>query len=145
MLGVALERITSAFNQRWHDGIFLPGRSVTAGGPRPPAGARLITDRCCEALRDCCWHKRRKEEAYEWHRRMSERIALEHAAKTERNKIRKIEKFERHGVDPAALAQMQAQAQLKAISGLRNVYFVKKQMRHMPERARYVLGFALGD
>jgi len=51
---------------------------------------------------------------------MSERIALEHAANTERNKIRKIEKFERHGVDPAALAQMQAQ--LKAISGLRHVY-----------------------
>jgi hypothetical protein len=97
--------------------------------------------RCCEALRDYCWHKGRKEEAHDWHRLMSERMALEHAARKERDEIRTSDKFERHGVDPAALAQMQAQ--LKAIPGLGKVYFVKKLVRHMPERACYVLGFSL--
>jgi hypothetical protein len=66
--------------------------------------------RCCEALRDYCWRKGRKEEAREWHRQMSERMALEHAAKKEREGGRTSDKFERHGVDPAALAQMQAQS-----------------------------------
>jgi Zn-dependent protease with chaperone function len=97
--------------------------------------------RCCEALRDYCWRKGRNEEARDWHRRMSERMALEHAARKERDEVRTSDGFERHGVDPAALAQMQAQ--LKAIPGLRKVYFVKKRVRNMPERACYVLGFAL--
>jgi hypothetical protein len=98
--------------------------------------------RCCEAVRDYCWRKGRKEEAREWHRRMSERMAVEHAAKKERDEVRTNDKFERHSADPATLAQMQAQ--LKAIPGLSKAYFVKKQMRHMPERACYVLGFTLG-
>jgi hypothetical protein len=98
--------------------------------------------RCCEALRDYCWRKGREEEAREWHRRMSERMAIEHAAKKERDEVRTSDKFEHHGVDPAALAQMQAQ--LKAIPGLRKAYFVMKRVKHMPERACYVLGFTLG-
>src|SRR5262249_55728406 len=98
--------------------------------------------RCCAALRDYCWCKGRKEEAREWDRRMSERMALEHGAKKERYEVRTSDKFERHGLDPAALAQMQAQ--LKAIPGLRKAYFVKKRVMHMPERPRYVLGFTLG-
>jgi hypothetical protein len=98
--------------------------------------------RCCAALLDYCLRKGRKEEAREWGRRMSDRIALEHAAKKERDEIRTSDTFERHGVDPAALAQIQAQ--LKAIPGLRKVYFVKKRVRHMPEHACYVLGFTLG-
>jgi hypothetical protein len=36
------------------------------------------------------------------------------------------------------------QAQLKAILGLRKAYFVKKRVRHTPERACYILGFTLG-
>jgi Zn-dependent protease with chaperone function len=98
--------------------------------------------RCCEALRDYCWRKGRKDEAREWHRRMTERMELEHAAKKERDEVRTSDKFERHGVDAAALAQMQAQ--LKAIPGLRKAYFVKKRVKHMPERACYVLGFTVG-
>jgi hypothetical protein len=97
--------------------------------------------RCCAALRDYCWRKGRQEEARDWHCRMSERMALEHATRKEHDEVRTSDKFERHGVDPAALAQMQAQ--LKAIPGLRKVYFVKKRVRHMPERACYVLGFTL--
>lgn len=98
--------------------------------------------RCCEALRDYCWRKGREEEAREWHRRMSERMSLEQAAKKEREAVRTSDKFERHGIEPAALAQMQAQ--LKAILGLRKAYFVKKRVRHMPDRACYILGFTLG-
>src|SRR5262252_8649414 len=94
--------------------------------------------RCCEALRDHCWRKGRKEEAREWHRLMSEHMALQLAAEKERDGVRNSDKFERHGLDPAALAQ------LEAIPGLRKAYFVKKRVRHMPERACCVLGFTLG-
>jgi Zn-dependent protease with chaperone function len=221
LLGAALERITSEFDQRWHNGILpswqerhrevqeargrlaeldakhasgaelslqeaydraiLTGsagnnpdgcieqlRALQARAPDDPVlhytlGVRLLWRdddsgmallkramernpweivRCCEALRDYCWRKGREEEAREWHRRMSERMAIEHAAKKERDEVRTSDKFEHHGVDPAALAQMQAQ--LKAIPGLRKAYFVMKRVKHMPERACYVLGFTLG-
>lgn len=220
LLGAALERITSQFDQRWHDGI-LPSwqqrhrevheargrlaeveakhatgaelslqeaydRAVLTGsvGNNPDGcieqlralqerapddsvlqytlGAHLLGRdddlgmvllkramerdpweivRCCAALRDYCWRKGREEEAREWQRRMSERMALEHAANKEREKIRTSDKFERHNLDPAALAQIQAQ--LKTVSGLRKVYFVKKRVSHMPERAFYVMGFTI--
>jgi len=97
--------------------------------------------RCSESLRDYCWRKGRKDEAHEWHRRMAERLELEHAAKKERDQVRTSDKFERHGMDAAPLAQMQAQ--LKAIPGLRKAYFVKKRVKHMPERACYVLGYTV--
>ena len=73
---------------------------------------------------------------------MSEHMALQLAAEKERDGVRNSDKFERHGLDPAALAQ--TQAQLEAIPGLRKAYFVKKRVRHMPERACYILGFTLG-
>jgi Zn-dependent protease with chaperone function len=99
------------------------------------------TPRCCESLRDYCWRKGRKDEAHEWHRRMMERVELEQAAKKERAEVRTSDKFERHAIEPAFLAQMRAQ--LSAIEGLRKAYFVKKCLRHMPERVCYVLGFAV--
>lgn len=99
--------------------------------------------RCCEALRDYCWHKGLKDEAQEWHRRMTERAQLEQAAANERGEVRLSDKFERHGVNDTALAQMQAQ--LKAIPGLRKAYLAKKRVKHMPERACYVLGFTVGS
>ena len=55
--------------------------------------------RCCQALRDYCWRKGRKDEAHEWHRRMSERMELEHAAKKERDEVRSSDRFERHGME----------------------------------------------
>ena len=97
--------------------------------------------RCCQALRDYCWRKGRKDEAHEWHRRMSERMELEHAAKKERDEVRSTDRFERHGMEAQALAQMQAQ--LKAITGLRKAYFVRKRVRYMPERACYILGYTV--
>lgn len=97
--------------------------------------------RCSESLRDYCWRKGRKDEAHEWHRCMAERLELENAAKKERDQVRTSDKFERHGMEAAALAQMQAQ--LKAIPGLRKAYFVKKRVKHMPERACHVLGYTV--
>jgi Zn-dependent protease with chaperone function len=97
--------------------------------------------RCCQALRDYCWRKARKDEAHEWHRRMSERMELEHAAKKERDEIRSNDKFDRHGIEAQALAQMQAQ--LEAVPGLRKAYFVRKRVRYMPERACYILGYSV--
>jgi Zn-dependent protease with chaperone function len=99
------------------------------------------TARCCEALRDYCWRKGRKEEAHEWHRLMSERLELEQAAKKERDEIRTSDKFERHGLQAEALAQLQAQ--LEAIPGLRKAYLVRKRVKHMAERACYVLGYTV--
>jgi Zn-dependent protease with chaperone function len=97
--------------------------------------------RCCQSLRDYCWRKGRKDEAHEWHSRMMERVELETAAKKERDEVRTSDKFERHGIEPAFLAQMQAQ--LRAIDGVRKAYFVKKRVKHMPERLCYVLGFTV--
>jgi hypothetical protein len=97
--------------------------------------------RCCESLRDYCWRKGCKDEAHDWHRRMMERVELEQAAKKERDSVRTSDKFERHAIDGAFLVQMQAQ--LRAIEGLRKAYFVKKRVKHMPERLCYVLGFAV--
>jgi len=97
--------------------------------------------RCCESLRDYCWRKGCKDEAHDWHRRMMERVELEQAAKKERDAVRTSDKFERHAIDGAFLVQMQAQ--LRAIEGLRKAYFVKKRVKHMPERLCYVLGFAV--
>jgi hypothetical protein len=98
--------------------------------------------RSCEALRDYCWRKERKDEAHEWHRRLCERTDLEQAAAKERDEVRLGDKFERHDLDPEALARMQAE--LRAIPGLRKAYFVKKRVKHLPERRCYVLGFTVG-
>ena len=122
-------------------------RDLVAGLGRAAVSRAIERDpweivRCCAALRDYCWRKECEEEAREWHRRMSEHMALEHAARQERERIRTSDNFERHNLDPAAMAQIQAQ--LKTIPGLRKVYLVKKRVSHMPERAFYVLGFTIG-
>jgi len=99
------------------------------------------TVRCAQALRDYCWRRGRKEEAHDWHRVMSERMELEAAAKKERDGLRTSDKFERHALPPETLAKLQAQ--LKAIDGLRKAYFVRKRVKHMPERPCYVLGYTI--
>ena len=97
--------------------------------------------RCCEALRDYCWRNGRKDEAHEWHGRMMGRIELEEAVKKERNFVRTSDKFDRHGLEAGPLAQLQAQ--LQAIPDLHKAYFAKKRVKHLPERALYVLGYAV--
>ena len=98
--------------------------------------------RCCEALRDYCWRKGRKDEAHAWHRQLSDRAELERAAEAERDQVRLSDKFERHDLSAEALERMQAE--LRAIPGLRKAYFVRKRVKHMPERRCYVLGFRVG-
>ena len=68
------------------------------------------------------------------------RAEAERAAASERDEVRLSDKFERHDLDAEQLARLQAA--LAAIPGLRKAYFVKKRVRHMPERRCYVLGFA---
>ena len=99
------------------------------------------TVRCCEALRDYCWHVGRKDEAREWHRRMSERAELEQAAAKERDEVRLDDKFLRHDLDADALARMQAE--LRPIAGLAKAWFVEKRVKHMPEKRCWVLGFTV--
>ena len=98
--------------------------------------------RCCEALRDYCWRKERKDEAHEWHRRMVERAELEAAANAERDQVRTREKFERHGLEPQILAALQAQ--VRSVPRLRKAYLVRKRVKHMPERVCYVFGYTIG-
>jgi hypothetical protein len=74
---------------------------------------------------------------------MTERAELEQAAADERNQVTLSDHFERHGLAEHALAHMRAQ--LKAIPHLRRVYLAKKRVKHFPERACYVLGFAIGS
>ncbi len=97
----------------------------------------------CESLRDYCWRTGSEEEAREWHRRLLERAALQEAAAKERSEVRLTDKFERHGLSTEALGRLQAQ--LKAIPGLRKAYFVRKLVRHLPERTSHVLGFTVGS
>jgi Zn-dependent protease with chaperone function len=98
--------------------------------------------RCSEALRDYCWRKDRKDEAHAWHERMVERAELEHAAKLERDLVRTSDKFDRHALEPKALEALRAQ--LKSVPGLRKAYFVRKRVKHMPERICYVFGYTVG-
>lgn len=98
--------------------------------------------RCCEALRDYCWRKGRKDEAHEWHRKLAARSEVEQAAAGERNEVRLSDKFERHDLEAARLATLQAE--LRAIPGVRKAYFVRKQVKHFPERRFYVLAFTVG-
>ena len=125
-------------------GVRLLGRDDAAGEPLLKRAMEVDATeivRCAEALRDYCWRNGRKDEARAWHARMEERAALEQAAAKERDEVRLSDKFDVHDLPAETLAQLQSQ--LRAISGLRNAYFVKKRVRHMPERKLYVLGYTV--
>lgn len=125
-------------------GVRLLARDDTAGEAllqrAMERGPKEIV-RCCEALRNYCWRNGRKDEAGGWHQRMEERAALEQGAAKERDEVRLSDKFDRHGLDADVLASMQAQ--LRAIAGLRKAFLVRKRVKHMPERACYVLGYVV--
>jgi Zn-dependent protease with chaperone function len=95
----------------------------------------------CEALRDYCWRNGREREAHGWHARMTERVALMESASKERSAIHLSDKLEPHGLPEEVIADVRAQ--LQAIPGLRKAYFVRKRVKHFPERPCYVLGFAV--
>lgn len=96
----------------------------------------------CEALRDYCWRAGREQEARDWHARLAERSALLEAAEAERAAVHLSDRLERHGLPEAAVVELRAQ--LAAVPGLRKAYFVRKRVKHFPERACYVLGFTVG-
>lgn len=94
---------------------------------------------CCRALRDFHWRNGRREAAQAWHARLEERAELERAATKERNEVRLDDRFERHDLDGQALSELQRQ--LRSVSGLGKAYFVTKRVRHMADKACYVLGY----
>jgi len=95
----------------------------------------------CELLRDYCWRKGLQDEARAWHQRMAERLELEQAAAKERAIVRTSDRFERHGLDAETLGRLQAQ--LRSIPQLKKAYFVRKQVKLLPERASYVLAYTV--
>lgn len=99
------------------------------------------TMRCCEALRDYCWRKGRKDEAHRWHARLAERALLEQGAAKERDAVRLGDKFLPHGLAGSALAKMRGE--LRGIPGLAKAWLAEKRVRYMPERRCWVLGFTV--
>ena len=95
----------------------------------------------CEALRDYCWRKGRKDEAHAWHARLLERSRTLEAAREERSQVTLKDKFERHGLAEGAIEALRKQ--LKAVPGLKKAYLVRKRVAHLPERPCYVLGFTV--
>jgi len=94
-----------------------------------------------EALRDYYWRLGNHDEAHRWHDHMLERAEANRLAAKERGEVRLSDKYERHGLNEQAVEAIRAK--LKVIPGLRKVYFVRKQVKHHPERSFYVLGFTV--
>jgi len=93
----------------------------------------------CEAMRDYCWRKGLVQDARDWHERMVLAAERRRAAEREHNALSPSDQFEKHGLPDAVIAQLRAQ--LQRIPELRKAYFVRKQLKHCPERPCYVLGF----
>lgn len=93
----------------------------------------------CELLRDYYWRTGAEAQAQEWHARLLERSQFEQKLRAERDVVQLKDKFEKHGLTAEQLAQFQRE--LCAIQGLRKAYFVRKIVKHQPEKPCYVLGF----
>lgn len=93
----------------------------------------------CELLRDYHWRQGRKEEAYAWHRHLIERLQLQEAAGKERNRLALNDTFECHGLADETIAELRAE--LMTVAGLRQVYLVKKRVKHLAHLPCYVLGY----
>lgn len=94
-----------------------------------------------EVLRDYYWRIGNKDEAHRWHDLMTQRAETDRLAAKERDQVLLSDKYERHGLNDEEVEALRAQ--LRTVPGLRKVYFVRKQVKHYPERAFYVLGFTV--
>lgn len=94
-----------------------------------------------EVLRDYYWRIGNRDEAHRWHERMLERAEADRLDAKERDQVLLTDKYERHGLSDEAVEPIRAT--LKTIPGLRKAYFVRKQVKHHPERPLYVLGFTI--
>ena len=93
----------------------------------------------CEIVRDYHAGKGREEEARRWHRRFLERLAIEESAAAERSRIRWRDRFEAHGLAAEELEKLRVA--LKGVRKLRRAYLARRQVKHLPKHAAYVLGF----
>jgi Zn-dependent protease with chaperone function len=125
-------------------GARLLARDDEAGAPLVDH-AMLLDERLivpgCEALRDYCWRAGREQEAHDWHARMTERAALASAAEEERAAVHVSDKLEPHGLPAETIADLCVQ--LRTTPGVRKAYFVRKRVKHFPDRPCYVLGFTV--
>lgn len=94
-----------------------------------------------EAQRDYHWRNGRQELAKDFNEKLVARAQLERAAQAERQAILITDTFDIHDLDGVALNELCAQ--LTKIEGLRKAYLVKKQLRHLPHKSLYVLGFSI--
>jgi hypothetical protein len=95
----------------------------------------------CEILRNYCWAKGREEEAHTWHRRMLERAQFLQAVQHERDNLSTKDRFERHGLSDELSADLRHQ--LRAVSGVRRAWLVRKKVNYMSEHPCYVLGYTV--
>jgi hypothetical protein len=93
----------------------------------------------CELLRDFHWRGKREAEARGWHAKAVERAELERLAQKERARVTTDDRFKAHGLEPPVLEALLAE--LRAIPGLRKVYFVQKELKHLAHRRLYIAAF----
>ena len=87
------------------------------------------------------WSNDRADDARAWNEKLLARVELEQAAAKERNQVLLADKFVKHDLPAEALEQLRRQ--LQGITGIREAYFVRKEVRLLPHRACYVLGFTV--
>lgn len=95
----------------------------------------------CAALRDYFQACGNNEQAVAWQQRLQDRAALEQAADEERAAFHRTDKLLPHDLPESRIAELRVQ--LGNIAGLRRAYLVKKKVKHLPERACYLLGFGV--
>ena len=92
-----------------------------------------------ELLCDYHWRNDHTQEFHAWNQRLIEQSELQNAAHKERIRVTLGDKFEPHGLSEETLAELVAQ--LRAVSGLRAAYFMRKHVMHFQDRPLYVLGY----
>ncbi|HET8705887.1 MAG TPA: M48 family metallopeptidase [Pseudomonadales bacterium] len=97
--------------------------------------------RGCEILRDYQWELKREVEAHKWHQKMQERAQEEYLAQQERDRILIADTFIPHELNDSALAELKAR--LSSLRDVKEVFLVQKQVKHLPHRPLYLLGFTV--
>ena len=93
----------------------------------------------CELLCDYYCRNGQEEEYHAWNTLLIEEAEVQELSKKERSRVSLTNNFEPHGLPKETLAAFVAQ--LRAIPGLRTVYFLRKRVLFYPHRPLYVLGY----
>ncbi len=93
----------------------------------------------CALLFDYCKRHQLNAEADRFQSMYEQKSGHARAVYEEENTVRVFESFEPHGLSPEKMAAFCEQ--LKAIKELRKVYFVRRRLKHQPDRECFSLGF----